>query len=323
MSDTFICAYALNGDGSGTGLTEEALRSAGAEGKPAWVHLSARSASARQWLAQDAELPDSTLVDALLAEDTRPRMLPRESGLLLILRGVNLNENAEPEDMVSIRIWIETHRFISVQLRNLRGVAEMQELLQSGTGPTDINDLLTTFIEGSIKRLAPVMGDLTEGIEDIEEQILQMQLAGLREQIISIRRKTSIFNRFILPQKDIVGRLIEIPELKLTKNLKQRLQESHNDMTRFVEDLQTMRERAHSIQNEVANILTERLNRNTYVFSIIASIFLPLSFLTGLLGINVLGIPGADDPRAFLFFCGILVAIMATQILVFRKLRWF
>lgn len=323
MSDTFICAYALNGDGSGTGLTEEALRSAGAEGKPAWVHLSARSASARQWLAQDAELPDSTLVDALLAEDTRPRMLPRESGLLLILRGVNLNENAEPEDMVSIRIWIETHRFISVQLRNLRGVAEMQELLQSGTGPTDINDLLTTFIEGSIKRLAPVMGDLTEGIEDIEEQILQMQLAGLQEQIISIRRKTSIFNRFLLPQKDIVGRLIEIPELKLTKNLKQRLQESHNDMTRFVEDLQTMRERAHSIQNEVANILTERLNRNTYVFSIIASIFLPLSFLTGLLGINVLGIPGADDPRAFLFFCGILVAIMATQILVFRKLRWF
>jgi zinc transporter len=323
MSDTFICAYALNGDGSGTGLTEEALRSAGAEGKPAWVHLSARSASARQWLAQDAELPDSTLVDALLAEDTRPRMLPRESGLLLILRGVNLNENAEPEDMVSIRIWIETHRFISVQLRNLRGVAEMQELLQSGTGPTDINDLLTTFIEGSIKRLAPVMGDLTEGIEDIEEQILQMQLAGLREQIISIRRKTSIFNRFLLPQKDIVGRLIEIPELKLTKNLKQRLQESHNDMTRFVEDLQTMRERAHSIQNEVANILTERLNRNTYVFSIIASIFLPLSFLTGLLGINVLGIPGADDPRAFLIFCGILVAIMATQLLIFRKLRWF
>jgi zinc transporter len=145
----------------------------------------------------------------------------------------------------------------------------------------------------------------------------------LREQIISIRRKTSIFNRFILPQKDIVGRLIEIPELKLTKNLKQRLQESHNDMTRFVEDLQTMRERAHSIQNEVGNILTERLNRNTYVFSIIASIFLPLSFLTGLLGINVLGIPGADDPRAFLIFCGILVAIMATQILVFRKLRWF
>jgi zinc transporter len=323
MSDTFICAYALNGDGSGTRLTEAALGSAGADGKPIWVHLSARSESARQWLAQEAALPEPTLVDALLAEDTRVRILTREAGLLLILRGVNLNENSEPEDMVSIRIWIEAHRFISVQLRNLKGVAEMQELLQSGTGPVDVNDLMTCLIEGSIKRLAPVMGDLAEGIDDLEDQILQMQLVGLREQIISIRRKTSIFNRFLVPQKDIVGRLIETSELKLAKNLKQRLQESHNDMTRFVEDLHAMRDRAHSIQEEATNILTERLNRNTYVFSIIASIFLPLSFLTGLLGINIRGIPGADDPQAFFIFCGILVAVVMAQLVAFRKLRWF
>ena len=84
-----------------------------------------------------------------------------------------------------------------------------------------------------------------------------------------------------------------------------------------------MRERSHSVQSEVANILTERLNRNTYMFSLIAAIFLPLSFLTGLLGINVPGIPGADDPEAFLVFCGILIAIVALQVAVFKKLKWF
>jgi zinc transporter len=225
--------------------------------------------------------------------------------------------------MVSIRIWIESNRFISVQLRNLSGVAEMQDLLQSGTGPVDVNDLLTTLIEGSIKRISPVMGDLAEGIDELEDQILQMQLSGVREQIISIRRKTSIFNRFLAPQKDIVERLSNAEVLKLTDSLKRRLLESHNDMTRFVEDLQAMRERAHSVQNEVTNILTARLNRNTYAFSIIAAIFLPLSFLTGLLGINIPGIPGADDPKAFLIFCGILVAVVMVQIIAFKKLRWF
>ena len=102
-----------------------------------------------------------------------------------------------------------------------------------------------------------------------------------------------------------------------------RLQEAQNDITRFVEDLQALRERSHSVQEEVANILTERLNRNTYVFSLIAAIFLPLSFLTGLLGINVPGIPGADDPEAFLVFCGILIAVVVAQVAVFKKLRWF
>jgi zinc transporter len=112
MFDTFICAYTLNGDGSGTALDEAGLTSGSATDKPLWVHLSARSAGARRWLEQDAQLPDETLVDALLAEDTRPRMQIREDGVLLILRGVNLNDNAEPEDMVSIRIWVENRRFI-------------------------------------------------------------------------------------------------------------------------------------------------------------------------------------------------------------------
>jgi zinc transporter len=243
--------------------------------------------------------------------------------VLLILRGVNLNDNAEPEDMVSIRIWVENHRFISVQLRNLRGVEEMQGLLQSGTGPVDIGDLVTTFIEGSIVRMSPVMGDLADGIDELEDRILQMELSGIREQIVSTRRQAIIFNRFLAPQRDIVQRLTEASISWLNEDDVLRLQEAQNDITRFVEDLQALRERSHSVQEEVANILTERLNRNTYVFSLIAAIFLPLSFLTGLLGINVPGIPGADDPEAFLIFCGILIAVVAAQVAVFKKLRWF
>jgi len=323
MAGTFICAYRLNGDGSGTAIDEGTLQSVSPPSAPIWVHLSARSEGARSWLETQAQLPDETLLEALLAEDTRPRMQVRADGILLILRGVNLNENAEPEDMVSIRIWIESGRFISVQLRNLRGVEDMRQRLESGAGPVDIGDLVTSFIEGSIGRMSPVMGDLTDGIDDLEDRILQMDLEGIREQIISTRRKAIIFNRFLTPQKDIVQKLTEVQVAWLDRKNILRLQEAQNDITRFVEDLQALRERAHSVQEEVANILTERLNRNTYVFSMIAAIFLPLSFLTGLLGINVPGIPGADDPEAFLVFCGILVAVVVAQVALFKRLKWF
>ena len=136
MSDTFICAYTLNGDGSGTALDEAGLTSGSAADNPLWVHLSARSAGARRWLERDAQLPDETLIDALLAEDTRPRMQSREDGVLLILRGVNLNDNAEPEDMVSIRIWVENRRFISVQLRKYFSEAKQRMRTdQNGNSP--------------------------------------------------------------------------------------------------------------------------------------------------------------------------------------------
>jgi zinc transporter len=76
-------------------------------------------------------------------------------------------------------------------------------------GPVDIGDLVTTFIEGSIVRMSPVMGDLADGIDELEDRILQMDLSGIREQIVSTRRQAIIFNRFLAPQKDIVQRLTE------------------------------------------------------------------------------------------------------------------
>ena len=323
MSDTFLCSYTLNGDGSGTPIDEARLKALGEGAPPVWVHLSARSSAARAWLSEEASLPDEVVVDALLAEDTRPRLLSRAEGVLLILRGVNLNDNAEPEDMVSIRIWLEPRRLVSVQLRDLRGVSEMRGLLESGSGPKDIPDLITTFIQGSIVRLSPVLRDIADCIDEMEDRILSAKLSGLREEIISVRRKTIIFNRFLAPQEDIVQRLGSVQALSFDSECRGRLLEAHNDFARFVEDLQALRERAHAVQDEIGNILSEKLSRNTYVFSIIASIFLPLSFLTGLLGINVEGIPGAQDPEAFLVFCGILISVVAVQIAIFKKLRWF
>jgi zinc transporter len=99
--------------------------------------------------------------------------------------------------------------------------------------------------------------------------------------------------------------------------------EAHDNITRFVEELDSVRERSQVISDEVTNILTERLNKNMYALSVVAAIFLPLGFLTGLLGINIGGIPGAENPQAFLVFCGMLALVVGLQIVIFRKMRWF
>jgi len=78
-----------------------------------------------------------------------------------------------------------------------------------------------------------------------------------------------------------------------------RLREVADKITRYIEDLDSARERAAVVQDELSSCLAERLNKNTYLLSIIAAIFMPLSLLTGLLGINVGGIPGEKWPWSF------------------------
>ena len=242
---------------------------------------------------------------------------------MLILRGVNLNENASPEDMVSIRLWIDPHRIISLQRWKLKAVGDLATNIEAGQGPVDSAGFITTLIGLLFARMAPAVTSLGEDMDDIEEHVLDGSANALREQIVSLRKKAIIFKRYMAPQRDLITHFLEAKIDWVAEHNHHHMIEAHDDITRFVEELDSVRERSQVISDEVTNILTARLNKNMYALSVVAAIFLPLGFLTGLLGINIGGIPGAENPQAFLVFCGMLALVVGLQVVIFRKMRWF
>jgi zinc transporter len=236
---------------------------------------------------------------------------------------VNLNENASPEDMVSIRLWIDPHRIISLQRRKLKAVGDLVANIEAGQGPVDCAGFITMIVGLLFARMAPAVTSLAEEMDDIEEDVLDGSASALREQIVSIRKKAIIFKRYMAPQRDLISHFLEAKIDWFADHNHHHMIEAHDNITRFVEELDSVRERSQVISDEVTNILTERLNKNMYALSVVAAIFLPLGFLTGLLGINIGGIPGAENPQAFLVFCGMLALVVGLQVLIFRKMRWF
>ena len=114
-STAIIHACSIPGDGTSKALKDTEISAVLQDEQLAWVHLDVRQEESREWLKREISYLDQIIIDALLAEETRPRVLEFKNGLLLILRGVNLNEDALPEDMVSIRIWVDPYRIISIQ----------------------------------------------------------------------------------------------------------------------------------------------------------------------------------------------------------------
>lgn len=110
----------------------------------------------------------------------------------------------------------------------------------------------------------------------------------------------------------------------LTQNDRARLLDLIHDITRHVEDLDGVRERAIIIQDEISNQLSEQMNRTMFKLSLIAATFLPLGFITGLLGMNLVGvpIPGAGTPWAFWAVCILLTGVGGMAVLIFRRLKW-
>ena len=93
-------------------------------------------------------------------------------------------------------------------------------------------------------------------------------------------------------------------------------------LAQYIETLDSIRERAAVSQEELVNQISEESNSRMYVLSIVSAIFLPLGFATGLLGINVGGIPGAENHYAFAIFIGILVALAGGLLVFFRYKKW-
>lgn len=289
----------------------------------AWVHFDANDPNSRTWLETKLDFLDNIIVQALLADETRPRILQFDHGTLMILRGVNLNENARPEDMVSIRLWIDQHRIISVRRRRLKAVTDIRERLLAGKGPRNSGEFITMLTNRLFGRMEPVFSELDERLDDAEEMVMENPDTELRQDITAIRKQAILFRRYIAPQRDVIAALRTSEQTWLSTTDKRHLQESLDQIIRYVEDIDAIRERAQITKDELANALSDKMNKNLYMLSVVAAIFLPLGFFTGLLGINVGGIPGADMSSAFMIFCGMLVGVVIFQIGLFRYLKWF
>ena len=318
-----ICAYQLDGRGGARRLGwDEARRAAGAPGAPVWLHLQRDEPATRQWLETESGL-DEILCDALLSDESRPRCEAMGDGLLVSLRGVNLNPGADPEDMVALVLWADANRVISVRRRRIMAVDAMRESLEHGRGPRTTGSFVAQVADGLVERMGPVIDELEDTVDGMEEAIVSGESQGVRLAIAELRRTAIGLRRYIAPQREAMSRLLTHQQFGwLSAGDVRLLREVGDRILRYVEDLDAARERAQVAQDELTSRLSEQLNRNMYVLSVIAAIFLPLGLLTGYLGINVGGIPGAEWRYAFAAVGGGLIAVAALQLWLFRRLKW-
>lgn len=319
--EDLICAYRLDDEGGGTRVDWDGVRGHRPGDGVLWVHLQRDVDGSKNWLATESGL-DEILVHALLSDESRPRCEAYGDGLLLSLRGVNLNPNAEPDDMIALAIWVDADRVITVRRRRIMAVEAVRKAIEAGHAPATTGDLVAEIAEGLVERMGPVIADLDDQVDGLEESILADEVDGVRLKLSALRRTAISLRRYIAPQREAMARLATQQMGWLSDMNRRRLREVVDRILRYVEDLDAARERAQIAQDELTNRATEQINRNMYILSIVAAVFLPLGLLTGYLGINVGGIPGEKWPWAFTAVGLLLVVLAAFEVWLFRRLKW-
>ncbi|MDD3055952.1 MAG: zinc transporter ZntB [Aliarcobacter sp.] len=316
-----VIAFLLDKKGGAIELSYEELNHVDKNGKILWVHFDYSSPEAVDWITNKSEI-DSIAMDALLTEETRPRTTLLNDSILIALRGVNLNPNSKPEDMVSIRLYISTHLIISTRKRDILSVAEIIDILKKGIGPKSSSEFLTELIYRVTDRMEDVINQIEDRTNALEENLIDSTDLKFRNEILSVRREIIILRRYLFPQKEALNKLYNDKITWINEYERIEIRETNDQLMRHIEELDTIRDKVSLIQEELANSLSDQVNKKMYILSIISAIFLPLTFLTGLLGINIGGIPGAQNDNAFYIFSIILVMVTSVQFYIFKKKKW-
>ena len=286
-----------------------------------WVHLDRRAQDSRRWLCEESAISPEICETLLSEEGMRPRSRIIAENALVILRGVNLNPGANPDDMVAIRLWIEPHRAVSLWHRRLMAVQDIRDNVEAGQGPCGAGDFLADVASKLAYRMAPVITNLDDEVGQLEADVIDANIEALEPKLADLRRQAIQLRRYVAPQRDAMVDLANERVAWLDDHSRGRLHETANRIIRFVEDLDVARERAQIAQDELATLLSQQTNRNIYLLSVIAAIVLPPSLVAAVLGMS-LRIPFVDHPWAFAVVCGALLGAAGIQFWVFRRLKW-
>jgi zinc transporter len=317
-----VKAYLLDGRGGGRRVGWSEVRAWRPAGEPLWMHLDYSCEDARRWMAEDSGLDEVTR-EALLADDPRPRVLAVGDGLVIIVRGVNHNAGADPEDMISLRFWVDAHRLISLRHRRVRATQALADHIDRGRAPRNTGDMVIALVEHIHDRIGETVDRIDDAADTMETKVLDGGDRDLRRGLAELRRAAIAIRRHIAPQRDMLARLQAEPAAWLDTSHRARIRECYDRLTRSIEELDAARDRALVTQEELANRVSEMINQRLYALSLITALFLPLSFITGMLGVNLGGIPGTTWRWGFLTLCGAMVVLVALQVWFYRRKRWF
>lgn len=312
-----VHAFQLNGNG---GLLPIDVNASATQQMPFWLHYDYKNHESFQWI-QQSDLFTDQVKSALSGHSGRWRIIRVGDGVLLTLQTLNTNTGQRPEQLVAFRIFINSRLIVSSRHRKVNSLDGVISDLKEGVGAESTGDWLVEVADAITDEISDFTDSLHERLIEMEDFILhgdipeRGELALLRKQIIVVRR-------YMAPQRDMLSRLTTEKLLWLSDTDRRRLQEISDRLGRCIEDLDGFIARTAIMSDEITNMMTEMMNRRIYTMSLMAMVFLPTTFLTGLFGVNLGGIPGGEFRFAFSVFCLLLALLIGVVFWWLRKSRW-
>jgi len=275
-----------------------------------WLHFSLSHTGSEVWLKEYLELPEA-FFESLHSHSRSTRIEQEGDALVAVLNDILFAFSFDVSAVETASICITPNLLVSARLRPLRSIDRLRHLVRQGHLFNSPIELLSYLLQNQASVLVDILRQSTARVDLIEDRVLANRIAANRSELSSLRRVLVRLQRLLAPEPAAFFRLLSRPPEWITKGDLQELRESAEEIAAAVSDTHALVERVKLIQEELVALVNEQTSRSLFMLTAVAVLALPINMVAGLFGMNVGGVPLAEDSHGFWVVVAILLVLTA------------
>ncbi|MBE9501655.1 MAG: magnesium/cobalt transporter CorA [Chloroflexi bacterium] len=243
--------------------------------------------------------------------------------LFIITHGVNHEAPRDQLETSELRMFLGKNYVVTVHWAPLRGVASIRERCQEDTSLLErgSDSLAYVILDAQVDDFMPVLDQLSERIDGIENEVLQNPTKKTSERILLFKRDVLALNRIAAPQLEVINRLSRKEFSIMTEPMLIYFRDIYDHLARVESLTGSLMNLGEGVLSTYLAAVSNRQNEVMKVLSIVASIFLPLTLLTGIYGMNFQNMPELQWQYGYYAIWGVIVVVGTGMFIYFKKKR--
>ena len=282
-------------------------------------------AETRRILSETFRFHELSVEDAV-GSSHHPKVEPYDGYLYLILHGIDWNATQQGGFTThDIDFFIGPNYLVTVHNGTSRSIASVQGICPRngfvlGGGPVN---LVHRIVDTMVDNYGPEVSALEDRLDAVEEAVFSASNEEVVRQILAIKRDVGSLRRVVMPQRDVIARLARREFAIIDEPLSYKFRDVHDHLVRLADEANTFHDRVTGVLDAHLSFVSNRMNEVMKVLTLIATIFMPLTVLTSLYGMNVRIplMPGGDGAQ--FWDVVVMMAVMTGgMVWYFRRRGW-
>ena len=275
-----------------------------------WLHFDLAKTSSRKWMHANLDLPES-FYEALSDGSRSTRIEDASDQIIAVLNDVAFEFSFEPSEISTLWMCVNQHVLISARTKPLRSIDQLRVAVKAGERFESSIALMIHLMHDQGDVLVQIVRNATSQVDSIEDALLIERLNTKRANLGKLRRVLVKLQRLLAFEPAALFRFLHQPPQWIAENDLDELRQSTEEFSLAISDLAALQERIKLLQEEISAQVQEQTNRSLFTLTIVTVLALPINIIAGLFGMNVGGIPLAQNPEGFLRIIVIVITFTA------------